>query len=106
MISQENQVLEYYNKHQGNERHGTLMGNWWEEQTLREQTKVGRTTYNRHITKNREDLYLAPYADIEYLKDQPQMDSTKDRTMGKEKYAEYSLTSRDTGKGSLNHQFT
>jgi len=67
---------------------------------------VGRTTYNRHITKNREDLYLAPYADIEYLKDQPQMDSTKDRTMGKEKYAEYSLTSRDTGKGSLNHQFT
>ena len=42
MLAKDNKVLEYYNKnHIGG--HGTLMANWWEEQTLREETQVGRS---------------------------------------------------------------
>jgi len=40
--------------------HGTLMENWSEERTLREETGIGRTQSRGHIVKKHEDLFLKP----------------------------------------------
>lgn len=101
MLAKDNKVLEYYNKTQSNKGHGTLMANWWEEQVLREETEVGRTCYPRHHTKARTALYSLPPAELK-LQEKKDVDSTYDRTLGKEKYNEYSLQSQVLGSGQWN----
>ena len=95
MLAKDNKVLEYYNKeHKANgTNHGTLMGNLQEEQILREETGVGRTTYMNHHTKERQQLYTVPPSELN-LQKKEELDSTYDRTLGKQKYNEYSLQSQ------------
>ena len=56
--------LELYNKHQNSQTQGTLVGNWWEERELRMNTNIGRTVYQKHIPKTREELFLLPPEEI------------------------------------------
>ena len=58
------------------------MGNWWEEQVLREETGVGRTTYMQHHQKEREKLYTVAPGELK-LQEESDLDSTYDRTLGK-----------------------
>lgn len=57
------QNTEAYNKTlpQGHPAHGTLMGNWLEEQALRKKTGVGRTVPGQHYPKMRSTLYNSDY---------------------------------------------
>jgi hypothetical protein len=56
MFRSERHCLEAYNKH-GGKGHGTLEGNWFEEQQLREATGVGRFNQPQHLPKRHEELY-------------------------------------------------
>lgn len=54
---------EAYNKQvlNGHPGHGTLVGNWQEEQTLRTLTGVGRTVPGSHVQKQRSTLYSGEF---------------------------------------------
>lgn len=58
----------------------TLIGNWYEEQCLREKAKEGRTIPAKHIPKKVMSLALT------------QRDNTSERTIGEKKYKEFSTT--------------
>lgn len=45
----------------GHPSHGTLMGNWHEEQALRKRTGIGRTIPGEHYPKMRSTLYSSDY---------------------------------------------
>jgi hypothetical protein len=55
---------EAYNK-STKEGRGTLVGNWFEEETLRRESGVARTQPQEHLSKNRDDLFLKPYEEID-----------------------------------------
>jgi hypothetical protein len=52
----ETKHLDAYNKHLG-KGHGTLMGNWWEENELKKATKVSRRTIGEHLRINHKTLF-------------------------------------------------
>lgn len=65
---------EAYNKQvaNGHPGHGTLVGNWHEEQSLRTLTGVGRTVPGSHVSKQRSTLYSGEW--------QPTASSTTNNT--------------------------
>ena len=69
----------------------TLIGNWYEEQCLREKTKEGRTIPAKHIPKKAMDF------DTVICVDPCQKDNTFDRTIGEKKYKEFSTTNATYG---------
>lgn len=72
----------------------TLIGNWYEEQCLREKTKEGRTIPAKHIPKKAMDFNTVISVDPS------QRDNTSDRTIGDKKYKEFSTTNATYGNFS------
>jgi len=63
---------------------GTLIQNWNEERTLREDTGEGRALSRAHITKNHEDLFRKPVSELQQVYSQdPRQDKTFDRVFGR-----------------------
>lgn len=59
-----------------------MVGNWWEERELRMTTNVGRTIYQQHIPKTREELFLSAPDDYK-VKDPNPVINTADRVFCK-----------------------
>lgn len=87
---------EAYNKQipQGHPAHGTLMGNWYEEQALRGRTGVGRTLPGQHYPKTRSTLYGADY---KYNADR-QVNNTFDRLLPEPKMDTPTTFNHEYGK--------
>jgi hypothetical protein len=59
------------------------MSNWWEEQILKEETGTGRTAYNRHVTKNRKELFSVPPSELNLQNNYDTLDTTYNRCLGR-----------------------
>jgi hypothetical protein len=79
--------------------HGTLMENWNEERTLREDTGVGRTQSRGHILKKHDDLFLKPAEELTSVYQQEQgNDETFGRVFGRKQEPNY--------QSDYRHKFT
>lgn len=70
--------MDGYNKHI-NESHGTLIGNWFEEEILRNKTGEGRTIAGQHVEKTRAELFDRPPEEFNFTL--PPTNNSFNRTM-------------------------
>ena len=82
--------MNIYNKIYHNPN-GTLIGNWYEEQRLRDKTKEGRTIVAQHIPKKSFDLSK----NIQF--DPSKSNNTFDRVIGDKSYSEFTTTNKIYG---------
>lgn len=81
MLNYNHTTLDSYNKFNKNTQ-GTLIANWWEQRELREQTGVGRTVPNVHLSKTHRDLFLKAPSELKSITEGRKLDDTNERTMG------------------------
>lgn len=74
-----------------NNGHGTLVGNWFEEEELRRKTGVGRTQMGVHVKKERDLLYSLPTEELQSTIFNPNKQNTKARVLPNERL-EHTLT--------------